>query len=129
MNYYYTTILNNITFKDAIQKTTKELEKEGFGILTKVDIKETLKNKLHVNFYNYAILGACNAPYAYEALKHEDKIGTMLPCNVIVQEKEPGIIEISAINPRVSMQAIINKNLVYVAQEIEKKLKKVIDAL
>ena len=91
MDYYYSTILNNITFEEAIEKVTAELQKEGFGVLTEIDIKATLKKKLDVDFYNYRILGACNAPFAYKALKAEDKIGTMLPCNVIVQEKEPGI--------------------------------------
>lgn len=83
-----------------------------------IDIKATLKKKLDVDFYNYRILGACNAPFAYKALKAEDKIGTMLPCNVIVQEKEPGIIEVSAINPIVSMQAVVNESLAPVALEI-----------
>ncbi|MDD3722713.1 MAG: DUF302 domain-containing protein [Lutibacter sp.] len=126
MNYYYSTILNNITFQEAIEKVTAELKKEGFGVLTEIDIKTTLKKKLDVDFYNYRILGACNAPFAYKALKAEDKIGTMLPCNVIVQEKEPGIIEVSAINPIVSMQAVVNASLAPIALEIGDKLKKVI---
>lgn len=126
MNYYYSTILNNITFQEAIEKVTAELQKEGFGVLTEIDIKATLKKKLDVDFYNYRILGACNAPFAYKALKAEDKIGTMLPCNVIIQEKEPGIIEVSAINPIVSMQAVVNESLAPIALEIGDKLKKVL---
>ncbi len=126
MDYYYSTILNNITFQEAIEKVTAELKKEGFGVLTEIDIKTTLKKKLDVDFYNYRILGACNAPFAYKALKAEDKIGTMLPCNVIVQEKDPGIIEVSAINPIVSMQAVVNASLAPIALEIGDKLKKVI---
>jgi uncharacterized protein (DUF302 family) len=126
MDYYYSTILNNITFEEAIEKVTAELQKEGFGVLTEIDIKATLKKKLDVDFYNYRILGACNAPFAYKALKAEDKIGTMLPCNVIVQEKEPGIIEISAINPIVSMQAVVNESLAPIAMEIGDKLKRVL---
>lgn len=126
MNYYYSTILNNITFEEAIEKITAELQKEGFGVLTEIDIKATLKKKLDVDFYNYRILGACNAPFAYKALKAEDKIGTMLPCNVIVQEKEPGIIEVSAINPIVSMQAVVNESLAPIAMEIGDKLKRVL---
>ncbi|MDO9037398.1 MAG: DUF302 domain-containing protein [Lutibacter sp.] len=126
MDYYYSTILNNITFEEAIEKVTAELQKEGFGVLTEIDIKATLKKKLDVDFYNYRILGACNAPFAYKALKAEDKIGTMLPCNVIVQEKEPGIIEVSAINPIVSMQAVVNESLAPIALEIGDKLKKVL---
>ena len=127
MNYYYSTILNNITFEEAIEKVTAELQKEGFGVLTEIDIKATLKKKLDVDFYNYRILGACNAPFAYKALKAEDKIGTMLPCNVIVQEKEPGIIEVSAINPIVSMQAVVNESLAPIALEIGDKLKRVLE--
>ena len=126
MDYYYSTILNNITFQEAIEKVTAELQKEGFGVLTEIDIKATLKKKLDVDFYNYRILGACNAPFAYKALKAEDKIGTMLPCNVIVQEKEPGIIEVSAINPIVSMQAVVNESLAPIALEIGDKRKKVL---
>lgn len=126
MDYYYSTILNNITFDKAIEKVTEELQKEGFGVLTEIDIKATLKKKLDVDFYNYRILGACNAPFAYKALKAEDKIGTMLPCNVIVQEKEPGIIEVSAINPIISMQAVVNESLAPIAMEIGDKLKRVL---
>jgi len=126
MDYYYSTILNNITFDKAIEKVTNELQKEGFGVLTEIDIKATLKKKLDVDFYNYRILGACNAPFAYKALKAEDKIGTMLPCNVIVQEKEPGIIEVSAINPIISMQAVVNESLAPIALEIGDKLKRVL---
>ena len=129
MDYYYSTILNNITFEQAIEKVTAELQKEGFGVLTEIDIKATLKKKLDVDFYNYRILGACNAPFAYKALKAEDKIGTMLPCNVIVQEKEAGIIEVSAINPIVSMQAVVNESLAPIALEIGDKLKRVLNAL
>ncbi|MDF1516990.1 MAG: DUF302 domain-containing protein [Lutibacter sp.] len=129
MDYYYSTILNNITFEQAIEKVTAELQKEGFGVLTEIDIKATLKKKLDVDFYNYRILGACNAPFAYKALKAEDKIGTMLPCNVIAQEKEPGIIEVSAINPIVSMQAVVNESLAPIAMEIGDKLKRVLENL
>ncbi len=126
MDYYYSIILNKLTFEQAVEKVTAELQKEGFGVLTEIDIKTTLKKKLDVDFYNYKILGACNAPFAYKALKAEDKIGTMLPCNVIVQEKEPGIIEVSAINPIVSMQAVVNESLAPIALEIGDKLKKVL---
>lgn len=129
MDYYYSTILNNITFEEAIERVTAELQKEGFGVLTEIDIKATLKKKLDVDFYNYRILGACNAPFAYKALKAEDKIGTMLPCNVIVQEKEPGIIEVSAINPIISMQAVVNESLAPIALEIGDKLKRVLTNL
>ena len=102
---------------------------EGFGILTEIDIKATLKKKLDVDFYNYKILGACNPPFAYKALLAEDKIGTMLPCNVIVQEKIPGQVEVSAVDPSASMQAIENKTLADIAIEIRARLQKVIEQL
>jgi uncharacterized protein (DUF302 family) len=102
------------------------LKEEGFGILTEIDMKDTLQKKLQVNFHNYTILGACNPSFAYQALLAEDKVGTMLPCNVIVQEKIPGIIEVSAIDPSASMQAIKNDKLQEIAQEVKVKLEKVI---
>lgn len=129
MNYYFKTSLINITFDEAIEKTIKELQKEGFGVLTEIDIKTTLKKKLDVDFYNYKILGACNAPFAYKALQAEDKIGTMLPCNVIIQEKEPGKIEVSAVDPLSSMVSVENKSLGDIAAEVRDKLKRVIENL
>ena len=129
MDYYFTTTLKNTSFDDAISKTTEALQKEGFGVLTEIDIKSTLKKKLDVNFYNYTILGACNAPFAYKALQSEDKIGTMLPCNVIIQEKEPGYIEVSAVDPLSSMISVENKSLGDIALEVRDKLKRVIDNL
>ncbi|MDO9276380.1 MAG: DUF302 domain-containing protein [Lutibacter sp.] len=129
MNYYFSKSLVNITFDEAIQKVTESLKKEGFGILTEIDLKATLKKKLDVDFYNYKILGACNPPYAYKALLAEDKIGTMLPCNVIVQEKEAGQVEVSAVDPAASMQAIENGDLIDIANEISARLQKVINAL
>ncbi|PIV16101.1 MAG: hypothetical protein COS42_11775 [Flavobacteriales bacterium CG03_land_8_20_14_0_80_35_15] len=129
MNYYFSKSLVNVTFDEAIQKVTESLKEEGFGILTEIDIKATLKKKLDVDFYNYKILGACNPPYAYKALLAEDKIGTMLPCNVIVQEKEAGLVEVSAVDPAASMQAIENGELTAIANEIRAKLQKVINAL
>jgi uncharacterized protein (DUF302 family) len=128
MKYYFSKTLNE-SFDNAIQKVTDALKAEGFGILTEIDIKATLKKKLDVDFYNYKILGACNPPFAYKALLAEDKIGTMLPCNVIVQEKVPGQIEVSAVDPAASMQAIENKDLQDIATEIRTKLQKVIEAL
>jgi uncharacterized protein (DUF302 family) len=106
---------------------TEELRKEGFGILTDIDVKATLKKKLDVEFRKYRILGACNPPFAYKALQAEDKIGTMLPCNVIVQEISDGQIEVTAIDPLASMQAIENAELKKIAAEISNKLKTVID--
>ena len=129
MNYYFKTTMSNTTFDEAIEKTIKELQKEGFGVLTEIDIKSTLKKKLDVDFYNYKILGACNAPFAYKALQAEDKIGTMLPCNVIIQEKEPGKIEVSAVDPLSSMVSVENKSLGDIAAEVRDKLKRVIENL
>lgn len=129
MNYYFSKTLENASFDEAVQKVTELLKEEGFGILTEADLKTTLKNKLDVDFYNYKILGACSPSHAYKALQAEDKIGTMLPCNVIVQEKEAGKVEVSAVDPAASMQAIKNENLQSVATEISSKLQKVIDSL
>src|SRR4030043_2473002 len=107
MSYYFSKILN-VSFDEAILKVTDELKKEGFGILTDIDVKEALKKKLNVDFKKYRILGACNPPFAYQALQAEDKIGTMLPCNVIVQELADGKTEVAAVDPLASMQAIEN---------------------
>jgi uncharacterized protein (DUF302 family) len=128
MEYYFSKTIAG-SFDNAIQKVTEALKAEGFGILTEIDIKATLKKKLDVDFYNYKILGACNPPYAYKALLAEDKIGTMLPCNVIVQEKEAGQVEVSAVDPAASMQAIENEELAGIAKEIRARLQKVIEQL
>lgn len=126
MDYYFSTILKGKSFEEAISKTKEALKSEGFGVLTEIDMKTTLKKKLDVNFHNYVILGACNPPLAYEALRAEDKIGTMLPCNVILQEKEPGSIEIAAVDPAASMQAVKNETLANISEDVRDKLKKVI---
>ena len=128
MKYYFSKTISG-SFDDAIEKVTEALKAEGFGILTEIDIKATLKKKLDVDFYNYKILGACNPPFAYQALLAEDKIGTMLPCNVIVQEKISGQVEVSAVDPAASMQAIENKALTEIAIEIRGRLQKVIEQL
>jgi uncharacterized protein (DUF302 family) len=128
MSYYFSKTLA-MSFDEAIIKVTEELKKEGFGIITEIDVKETLKKKLNVDFKKYRILGACNPSFAYQALEAEDKIGTMLPCNVIVQEISEGKTEVAAIDPIASMQAIENPKLRNVAQQVQSKLKKVIDSL
>lgn len=128
MSYYFNKMITG-NFDDVITKVTEELKKEGFGILTEIDVKETLKKKLDVDFKKYKILGACNPPFAYEALKAEDKIGAMLPCNVVVIEQAPGQIEVAAVNPIASMQAVANPNLGKVANEVQSKLKKVVESL
>jgi uncharacterized protein (DUF302 family) len=127
MAYYYSQTVR-ADFEEAVSRITNSLKAEGFGILTEIDVKSTLKKKLDVDFRNYKILGACNPPYAYKALQAEDKIGTMLPCNVIVQEKADGTIEIAAINPIASMQAIDNPQLQDVAGTIAQKLKQIVEA-
>jgi len=126
MNYYFSKTLENVNFDEVIERVTEELKKEGFGILTEIDVKATLKKKLDVDFRNYRILGACNPPFAYKALLAEDKVGTMLPCNVIVQQISDTQIEIAAIDPAASMQAIKNESLGNIANEIRSKLEKII---
>ncbi len=128
MSYYVSTTFDG-TFDEAIAKTTDELKKEGFGVLTEIDVKETLKKKLDVDFKKYRILGACNPPFAHKALLAEDKIGTMLPCNVIVQEQEDGTVEISAVNPIASMQAVDNPDLGEIAEEVRSRLEKVVKSI
>lgn len=128
MNYYFNKTIKG-TFEEVIDKVTQGLKEEGFGILTEIDVTATLKKKLDVNFKKYRILGACNPAYAYKALQAEDKIGTMLPCNVIVQEIEAGVIEVAAVNEMASMQAVENKKLSDIANEITSMLENVIKKL
>ena len=128
MKYYFNKTVNG-TFDEVIEKVTKELKEEGFGILTEIDVTATLKKKLDVDFKKYRILGACNPPYAHKALLAEDKIGTMLPCNVIVQEIEKGVIEVAAVNPMASMQAVENEKLNDVASDITAMLENVIEKI
>ena len=128
MQYSFNKILD-MSFDDAVNKVMDELKKEGFGVLTDIDVQMTLKKKLDVDFRKYRILGACNPPFAYKALQAESRIGTMLPCNVIVQETEQGEIEVSAIDPVASMQTIENPKLQDIADQIQAKLKKVVDSL
>ncbi len=127
MKYYFSKKLN-IPFNEALIRVTDELKKEGFGILTEIDVQAAMKKKLNVDFRKYQILGACNPPFAHKALEAEDKIGTMLPCNVIVQETEGGV-EVAAIDPVASMQAVENPALEGIASEVQRLLKKVIDSL
>jgi uncharacterized protein (DUF302 family) len=128
MSYYISTIFEG-TFDEAIQKTTEELKKEGFGVLTEIDVKDTLKKKLDVDFKKYRILGACNPNMAHKALTTEDKIGTMLPCNVIVEEHDDGTVEISAVDPLASMQVVENDDLKSIANQVKEMLTKVIHSL
>ena len=128
MSYYFNKSLNT-TFDNAIERVTAELQKSGFGILTEIDVKATMKKKLDIDFRNYKILGACNPPFAYKALTAEDKIGTMLPCNFIVQERTPNQIEVAAIDPVASMMAIKNPELGELALDVRAMLQKVIENL
>ena len=128
MSYYFSKIVNE-DFDKAIEKVTSKLKEEGFGVLTEIDVKATLKKKLDVDFKKYKILGACNPPFAYKALQSEDKIGIMLPCNVVVEENNDGKVEVSAVDPVASMQAVKNESLGSIAEEVRSKLKKVIDQL
>lgn len=128
MNYYMATKLP-ISFGQALERTEEALKQEGFGIISRIDIQEALKTKIDVDFRPYTILGACNPKLAYEALKIEDKVGTMLPCNVVVQELGPRETEIAAIDPVASMQAIENVELTEAAREVRTKLGRVIETL
>lgn len=128
MKYYHEKTLADVSFEEAIKKVTHALKEEGFGILTEIDIKATLKKKLDADFRPYRILGACNPSLAHKALLAEDKIGLMLPCNVIVQQTDKGI-EVAAVDPMASMQAVENEALAVVAQEVREKLKTVISSL
>lgn len=129
MGYYFSTVLRDTTFEKAIQKTTQALKNEGFGVLTEIDIQSILKKKLDVYFPSYTILGACNPIFAHKALQIENKIGTMLPCNVIVRETDDGNIEVAAVDPIASMMGIHNEALTGIAEEVRDKLKSVIDGL
>jgi uncharacterized protein (DUF302 family) len=128
MSYYFSkTVPYN--FDETLEKVTEELKNEGFGILTEIDVKATLKKKLDVDFKKYMILGACNPPFAHKALLAEDKIGAMLPCNVIVQEKSKNEIEVSVVNPIQSMMAVKNQGLEKIADEVSGKLQNVLERL
>ncbi|MDP3444234.1 MAG: DUF302 domain-containing protein [Ignavibacteria bacterium] len=125
MSYYFSKI-TNASFEEALSRVADELKKEGFGILTEIDVKETLKKKLDITFQKYKILGACNPPFAYEALQTENKIGMLLPCNVIVQELPDGNVEVAAIDAVQSMQVVGNPTLKVVAEKVQAKLRNVI---
>jgi uncharacterized protein (DUF302 family) len=127
MDYFSTEL--DLPFNEVIALVTKELQKEGFGILTEIDVKATLQKKLGADFRNYRILGTWNPPFAHRALLAEDKIGIMLPCNVIVQETGTGTVEVAAVDPIASMQAIENPALGEIAREVQTRLKRVVDSL
>jgi uncharacterized protein (DUF302 family) len=128
MSYYLSKTLQT-PFDEAVEKVTEALKKEGFGVLTEIDMQATMKKKLDVDIQKYKILGACNPPLAYQAIQAEDKIGLMLPCNVIVQEVAGGGTEVAAIDPVASMQAVDNPQLGEVGKQVQGKLKRVIESL
>lgn len=128
MSYYFAKTLS-LEFHAAVRRVTEALKAEGFGLLTEIDVKDTLKKKINVQFRDYRILGACNPSLAYEALQVEDKVGTMLPCNVVVQDVGGGRTEVAAIDPVASMQAIENPRLKVAAERVRAKLKNVIAVL
>ena len=125
MSYYFRKKIEG-SFDEVLERAIASLKSEGFGVLTEIDVKETLKKKLNVDFQKYRILGACNPPFAYRALQVEDKIGTMLPCNVIVQEISEGEVEVAAVEPVAFMKAVENPALLEIAKQIQVKLRKVI---
>jgi uncharacterized protein (DUF302 family) len=128
MSYYFNKTIG-LPFEEAVERVKAELKKDGFGVLTEIDVRQTLKEKLGVDFRPYRILGACNAPFAYRALQAEDKIGTMLPCSVIVQELGPGRVEVAAIDPLASMAAVKNEDLGTIGLEVRAKLRAVVERL
>ena len=128
MSYYFSKIVDD-SFEDAIERVKKHLADAGFGVLTTIDVSATLKKKIDVDFQRYTILGACNPGFAHKALLAEDKIGTMLPCNVIVQEMADGKVEVAAVDPMASMMAINNEALGSIASEVQIMLKNVIEGL
>ncbi len=126
---YYISKNVGLPFEKAVERITEELKKEGFGVLTEIDVQDTLKKKLGVEFRKYRILGACNPPFAYKALQAEERIGLLLPCNVIVQERPGGGVEVAAIDPAASMQTVSNPALTDVAAQVREKLQSVVARL
>jgi uncharacterized protein (DUF302 family) len=128
MTYYFSKIVK-APYAETIEKVTAALKERGFGVLTTIDVKATLKSKIDVDFRPYTILGACNPGFAHKALSAEDKIGTMLPCNVVVQEVRPGEVEVSAVDPVASMQAVENAKLLPIAGQVREMLRQTVESL
>lgn len=129
MSYYFNKVLSSSSFEEAIQRVSIELQKEGFAVITEIDVTKIFKEKINVDFKKYRILGACNPHFAHQALLSEDKIGLFLPCNIIVQENENGQIEVAAVDPIASMMSVENENLEEFGLTVREKMKKVIDNL
>lgn len=128
MSYYFSKKIKG-NFEEVLERVLSSLKQDGFGVLTEIDVQQTLKRKLGVDFRRYLILGACNPPFAYQALQAEDKIGTMLPCNIIIQELDEGAIEVAAIDPIASMQAVDNPSLYPVATQVRDMLRQVVERI
>ena len=126
--YYFSKTLNT-TFENALDLVIEALKTEGFGVLTQINIKDTLKKKIDVDFRKYVILGACKPQFAHQAVESEDKIGVLLPCNVILQELPNGEVEVAAVDPITSMSSVQNEKLGTIAQQVQQKLKNVIKQL
>ena len=128
MSYYISTT-SELDFESTLKKVEEELKAEGFGVLTEIDVKATLKKKIDVDFKKYKILGACNPPLAHKALTAEDKIGVLLPCNVIVEEHENQQVEVSAMNPMDAMSVVQNETLAEIAKDVTERLQRVVDRI
>ena len=128
-NYGYTKNLGDVNFEAAIEKVTEALKVEGFGVLTEIDVKATLKKKLDVDFRNYRILGACNPPLAHQALSNDPLIGLLLPCNVVVFEEEDKTVSVSAVNPKEMFKVVDNPDVAGIAEKVDAKIRSVMDAL
>ncbi|MAT60018.1 MAG: hypothetical protein CMF23_18760 [Ignavibacteriae bacterium] len=126
---YFNTKIVDYSYDEALVKVAEELKKEGFGVLTEIDVKETLKKKIDVDFRRYKIMGACNPSFAHKAISAEDNLGVLLPCNFVVQENKDGKTQISSVNPLVSMQSVENENLEPIAKEVSEKLSRVMNNL
>jgi len=129
MSYYFSTVLRKTSYEKAIELATSELAKEGFGVLTQINVKETLKNKIDADFRPYIILGACNPHFAHKALLAEDKLGVFLPCNVVVEQHEDGSVEVSTVDPQAMMASVTNPQLEELAIEVSEKVQRVIEGV
>lgn len=129
MSYYFSTILKNTSYEKAIELATEELKKEGFGVLTQINVKDTLKAKIDVDFRPYIILGACNPHFAHKALLAEDKLGVFLPCNVVVEQLDDGNVQVSSVDPHAMMASVTNPALEELAGEVRQKVQRVIDGV
>ncbi len=129
MKYYFSKALDHVSYTEAVELATQALKQEGFGVLTQIDVKDTLKKKIDVDFRKYIILGACNPHFAHKALQAEGKLGAFLPCNVVVEELDNGTIEVSAVDPTVMMASVKNSALESLAAEVRDRLKRVIEAI